>query len=264
MKQNFVIGYPLKQSLSPLLHNHIYSLLNLQMKLEAKEIKNLDILIDNIHEKNIQLTAVTLPFKEEIIKYLDWIHPTAQEAKAVNTVIRKANKLYGFNTDIDGIAFAFKNICLHSKKILVIGAGGAARALGLFLKKQNSEIYWYNRNPNKARKLIAEFTGNIVENLISVDNNFDIIINTTPIGMYPNISDTPLPNMNFNKSQIIFDMIYNPQMTKFLKCAEKQGCKIITGLEMFIGQALKQIELITGKHLVDDQNIIKEAYKILM
>lgn len=261
MKKNLVIGYPLQHSLSPILHNYIYKIIEEPAKLKPLEHTSISFLIDYIKNQNIKLTAVTLPFKEEIIKYLDWAEDTVEQVKACNTIIQKNNKLFGYNTDIDGISFALKNISLQDKKVLVLGAGGAARALGFVLQKHKSQIYWYNRTIEKAYKLADEFKGHILDKIC--ENSFDIIINTTPIGMHPHQSRSPLPDFEFNENHIVFDMIYNPQYTTLLKAAKCKKAIIISGLDMFIAQGLRQIELFTKRNLMDDKGIFERLYKIL-
>lgn len=239
-----VIGYPLTHTQSPILHQAIYHELDIDAILLAQSHPSLAALIQSIKTLSIGLTAVTMPYKEQIIQYLDECSPEVTALKAVNTVIQRDGKLYGHNTDINGIEFALRNIDVVNKQVLVLGAGGAARAMGYFLKKQRAHILWMNRTKEKALTLAKEFGGRVLDD---VSDHLDIIVNTTPIGLHPNNQASPLPNYQFNAHQIVFDMIYHPVHTTFLKQAAKQQATIISGLDMFIGQGLKQIELLTGK-----------------
>ena len=126
--------------------------------------------------------------------------------QAANTLIQRDGKLHGYNTDIDGIAFALRNIVVRNKRAVVIGAGGAARAMGYFLKKNKAKLLWMNRTKKKAIALAKEFGGDVIchDELNEID--IDIIINTTPIGMYPNVDVSPLPDNTFSKHQVVFDM----------------------------------------------------------
>lgn len=259
---NLVIGFPLSHSQSPLLHNTVYQHAGINSVMLAKPHAELKALIQAIKTLLVELTAVTMPFKDEIFPYLDECSSEVKILKTANTIIQRNGKLHGYNTDIDGIAFAFSNIALSGKQVLVIGAGGAARAMGYFLKINKTKIIWMNRDAKKAESLAEEFGGDVIVydklNKISPD----IIINTTPVGLYPQVEESPLPHFIFHEKQIVFDMIYNPVLTKLLKQAQQNHAKIISGLDMFIGQGLKQIELLTGNKL-DNSALMDKLKKLL-
>jgi shikimate dehydrogenase len=244
---NMVIGYPLTHSQSPFLHQTIYKELEIDKVLLAQPHRSLKAVIQTIKTLSIELTAVTLPYKEQVIQYLDVCSSEVQVLKAANTIIQREGKLYGYNTDIEGIAFALRKVTVKNKKVLVIGAGGAARAIGYFLKKHHAYIFWLNRTKEKAVILANEFGNEVIVQDDYIKQSFDIVINTTSIGLYPDVHKSPLPCMTFHDKQVVFDMIYNPMKTAFLKQAEKNRATVISGLDMFIGQGLKQIELLTSK-----------------
>lgn len=262
-KANRVIGYPLIHSQSPLLHNTVYEGMGINAMMIANAHSELSALIQSIKTLSIELTAVTMPFKELVLQYLDDCSSEVKILKTANTIIQRDGQLYGYNTDVDGIAFAFSSVDLHEKRVLVIGAGGAARAMGYFLKISKAKIIWMNRTPNKAMALADEFGGEVIFYDNVSDVGLDIIINTTPVGLYPNGGQSPLPHYVFNEKQIVFDMVYNPAITALLKQAQKAQAKIISGLDMFIGQGVKQIELLTGRK-IDDPLLINELKKILL
>lgn len=251
---NMVIGYPLSHSKSPLLHQAIYRELGIDAVLLAKAHESLEALIQVIKTLSVGLTAVTLPYKEQVLQYLDEPSSEVMALKAANTIIQRNGKLYGYNTDVHGIAFALRDIDVKNKKTLVIGAGGAARAMGYFLQRQQATIFWMNRTKEKADLLANTFGGNVITDN-GLDKDFDIIVNTTSLGLYPNTHETPLAHNIFHAKQTVFDMVYNPVKTTFLKQAEAKQATLISGLDMFIGQGLKQVELLTGKtypsHLID-------------
>ena len=259
---NIVIGYPLSHSQSPLLHNTVYQHVGMNSIMLAQPHLELNPLIQAIKTLSVELTAVTMPFKEEIFQYLDDCSPEVNILKTANTLIQRNGQLHGYNTDIAGIAFAFSDIDLREKQVLVMGAGGAARALGYFLKINKAKIVWMNRNPPKAATLAEKFGGDVIfsEKLNNISP--DIIINTTPVGLYPRVDESLLPHYIFNKKQIVFDMVYNPVLTQLLKQAKKYQAKILSGLDMFIGQGLKQIELLTGNKL-DDPLLVDKLKKLL-
>lgn len=240
---NLVIGYPLHHTLSPLLHNEIYQKLNFNTVLLAAAHENLTALIEASKTLKVGLIAVTMPFKKAILAYLDEISEEVKTLGAANTIIIKENKLSGYNTDVNGIMYAFRNIQLKNKKVLILGAGGAARAAAYVLKKAESEIYWYNRTTAHLTEVMHLFKGHALSFNQLAEETFDIIINTTPVGMYPDINDSPIPASLLHEELVVFDMVYNPRKTELLKQADQKGAIIISGLEMFVAQALKQIEL---------------------
>lgn len=246
---NMVIGNPLEHSQSPVLHEAIYKLLDINAVLLAKRHSQLKSLIQAIKILSVELIAVTLPFKEKVLKYIDQCSPEVIALKAANTLIQRNGTLYGFNTDVDGIEFALRDISLQNKNVLVIGAGGAARAMGYVLQNNNARIFWINRTRRKSIILANEFSGAVISNAKLNTLCVDIIINTTPVDLSPHNTISPLSEYTFGAHHVVFDMNYNPLMTNLLIRAKKSKAHIISGLDMFIGQGLKQIELFTGKRI---------------
>ncbi|HEV2614648.1 MAG TPA: shikimate dehydrogenase [Gammaproteobacteria bacterium] len=242
---NLVIGYPLSHTRSPQLHKEIYRLKECNAVLLARPTtpEELSTTVEMIRHFPVKLTAVTLPHKEAVLKLVDEQSEEVKALGAANTIINHNNKLTAYNTDINGIEHALRNIDLKNKTALILGAGGAARAAAYVLKKNKVNILYLNRTLNRAEILSKHFGGKVIHKADLVDLDIDIIINATSIGMHPNIDTSPLPDYKFNKSQIIFDMVYNPIDTLLLQKAKADGATIISGEEMFLGQALKQIEL---------------------
>lgn len=252
---NRVIGYPLDHTQSPLLHNTVYHLLNCNTVMLAHATKCLSSTMQALKTLSTGLIAVTMPFKEDILLYLDHMSEAVKELKAANTVICRNGKLYGFNTDIDGIAYALRHVCLSNKNVLIIGAGGASHAAAYYLKKNAANLLWLNRTPSHALSSIKIFGGSLVDINHIKSLPIDVIINTTPLGMFPHINNSPLPHYPFRSDQIIFDMVYNPIDTLLLKNAKSHGATCISGLDMFIGQGLKQIELWLNKSIITSKMI---------
>jgi shikimate dehydrogenase len=246
---NAVIGYPLTQTQSPTLHNAIYDALNINSLLMAFPHPDINALIAAIKTFNVALTAVTMPHKETVLPHLHHLSETVTALKAANTIIQRDGELWGYNTDVDGIEHAFRHITLTQKNTLIIGAGGAARAMAYVLKKHQAHIYWLNRTPDKTHELIEIFGGQTINHDTLNDLTVDIIINTTPVGMYPDIHHSPLPHKFLRHHQTVFDMIYNPLETQLLADAKKVGAKTISGIEMFIAQGIQQISLWQGENL---------------
>jgi len=244
---NAVTGFPLSHTWSPQLHSLIYKKVNVNAVMLAFPQRDIEAVIQCMRTLPIHMLAVTIPHKETVMKYLDVIEETAKEIGAVNTVINAKGKLYGYNTDILGIEEALKKTPIKAKNVLIIGAGGAARPLCLFLKQYGAKIFCYNRTVEKAEALMKEFGGNVITEKDLVKGKFDVIINATPIGMSPNINESPLPQNIFHEGQTVFDFIYNPLETKLLKDAKNAGATTISGVKMFIAQGLFQAQLWLGK-----------------
>ena len=246
---NAVIGYPLAHSQSHLLHNTVYQALNIHAVLLPLSNPALGPLIQDIKKRSIELTAVTMPFKQEILSYLDGCGPEVQTLKAANTIIQREGQLYGYNTDIDGIAYALRDTIVAGKNVLILGAGGAARAIGYFMQRNNARLFWLNRRQENGLKMVKNFGGKIITPEQAYRETVDIIVNATPVGMSPYVDGSPLPDYPFYSDQIVFDLVYSPLNTVLLREAQKFSAKIISGMDMFIGQGLKQIELWTGRKI---------------
>lgn len=253
---NLVIGYPLTHSQSPLLHQMLYQTLGLNAVLLAAPHFNLDSLIQTIKTLSVKLTAVTAPYKEEILEFADVCDPCVTALQAANTLLQIDGKLHAYNTDVDGIAFALHGMQLTQKRVLVIGAGGAARALGYYLQQKQADIYYLNRTVEKAAALATAFGGTVISEKSIATIKVDIIINTTP-------QTSPLSDYIFQEHQIVFDMVYNPYSTALLRRAKSFSAKIISGLEMFIGQGSRQVELLTGNK-IQIENIHEKLRKHLL
>ena len=240
MKKYLVIGNPIEHSLSPKLHNYWIKENNIEaiyekQKLEKNELKNL---IFKIKNRKIHGVNVTVPFKKEIIQFLDHLSPEAKKTQSVNTIYLNDNKVIGHNTDIDGFEHSIKNLELNleNKKILILGAGGVVPSIIFALNKMNvSEIIISNRTKDKAESLKFLF-----KNLKIIDwgdvTNFDVIINATSLGL--NKKDKI--NLDFSKvgkNKLFYDVIYNPKETNFLKIGKNLGNRTENGKLMFIYQA---------------------------
>jgi len=236
-KKFAVIGYPLAHSLSPFLHNAIFKKLRKNCRYSAVEIKpdELERKIEYL-KKTYSGFNVTIPHKIEFMKYLDQTDDEAKKMGAVNTVLVENGRLVGYNTDAPALREALRNPT--GKKILVLGAGGAARAAAFALSKENN-ILIYNRTKERAEELAKETGGKAVE-LSEAIRDCDILLNTTSVGMHPNIVESPANTkdlMNAKKNMVVCDIVYNPIKTKLLSLAEQLGYRTISGVEMFIRQA---------------------------
>ena len=256
-----VIGHPIEHSMSPVMHNAALNDLSLDYVYLAFDIhpKDLEKAILGYKKSNIKGFNVTIPHKEEIIQYLDELDPLSKQIGAVNTVKNEGGVLLGRNTDAFGAKQALLDarFKIEGKKALILGAGGAARAISFALSEEIDEIFISNRTEERAIKLAKELqdttkikaTGNDMseKTLRTLASSVDIIINTTPIGMYPKVDISPISKDLLNENLFIFDIIYNPLQTQLLKEAKEIGSKTLNGLDMFINQGALAFEWWTGK-----------------
>ena len=249
---NLVIGYPLTHTQSPPLHGIVYELLGINAVLLVAPHSELGSLVQAIKTLSVGYFCVTMPYKESILEYLDEISDEVKALKSANTIICREGKLLGYNSDIDGIAYALRHVSLANKNILLLGAGGGARAAAYVLKNNGANILWLNRTPHHAEALAKIFGGQIIDANQLDTLPVDVIINTTPVGMYPHTDQSPLKNYPFHAKQIIFDMIYNPIDTLLIQQAQSFGAQCISGINMFIAQGLRQIELWCGQNIACD------------
>lgn len=254
MKKFCVIGYPINHSKSPNLHNAGFREMNIDAEFTAIEVKpeDLDIWIKE-ELKNYEGVAVTIPHKETVRKYVDQESEAAQKIGAINTLYRKDGLIIGTNTDCLGALKAIQTELpeLTNKKALVLGAGGASRAIIFALQTAGVDISIWNRTEKKALKLAEEFKVNAVENLKFVNsNNFDLIVNATSVGLKE--WKSPISSDFFTAQQVVFDMVYDPLETKFLSEAQEKEALIVTGDKMLVFQAIEQFKIWHGIELEPD------------
>lgn len=242
-----VAGDPVAHSLSPAIMNAALRRENVNgvyLGLHAKTLKDLLACVRDIP---IHGLSITMPYKEVILKYLDNTDSHTTKIGACNTVVRAQDgKLYGFNTDAAGVVRPLEQrITIEQAKILVLGAGGAARAAVYGLKERGAEVYILNRSLGPAQKLAHSARARIMKRADLKKMAFDVIINATPVGM-GNTRESPL-NENEINARYVFDMIYDPAETRLMKLAKARGTEVIPGIEMFVHQAARQFEIWTGK-----------------
>ena len=243
-----VVGAPIAHSLSPAIMNAAFRRENVNAVYLGLHAKTLKDLLTCVREIPIHGISVTMPYKEAILPHLDNTDAHTTKIGACNTVVRAQDgKLYGFNTDAAGIVRPLERRLntLEGARILVIGAGGAARAAVFGLKERGSEVYILNRSAAPAKKLAHQARARIVKRPDLKKLAFDVIINATPVGM-GNLRESPLQEQEIN-ARYVFDMIYDPPETRFLKLAKERGAQAIPGIEMFVHQAARQFEIWTGK-----------------
>lgn len=257
-----IIGTPIKQSFSPKIHNQVFEFLGLNGLYIPFDVKEEDLkkTVEAMKTLNFRGFNVTMPHKQEIIKYIDDISQEARIIGAVNTVVNNQGKLMGYNTDGKGYVHSLKDegVEVNNKTFIIAGAGGAARSVAIQLALEGAKkIILLNRTietANSLAELITSNIGNITievntldkKNLMKAMEEANVLINSTPIGMYAMKEQSIIEDEEMLPSHLIVsDLIYNPAKTKLLQQAENRGCKAINGLGMLIGQAAIAFELWT-------------------
>ena len=255
-----LIGNPVEHSFSPQMHNAAFKALNLDYAYVAFDVNpaNLKTAVSGAKSLNIKGFNVTIPHKINVINYLNTLDDIAKLIGAVNTIDFK--NLKGYNTDGIGAIKAIEEIdSVKNKNIVIAGAGGASRAISFYLAKYGADkITILNRNIDKAKNLANDIlNSNLIEDIktdsISQINDYlndsDILINTTPVGMSPNINDKPIATAdNMHDDLIVFDAVYNPNETVLLKEAIKANAKPVYGIKMLLYQGAESFKIWTGQN----------------
>jgi shikimate dehydrogenase len=244
-----LIGDPVEHSLSPSIHNAGYQALRINYAYVSFQVSDIKRAIEGIRGLGIRGASVTIPHKTTALKYLDRIDPLAEEIGAVNTIVNDDDVLTGYTTDGDGALKALEEVTtLGGKKAVLIGSGGAASAIAVGLKARGVKLVVLNRTEEKARRLAkrvnAEGFGGL--NKLSEIPSADILINATPVGMWPKLGQSIIPRELLHNRLTVFDVVYNPRETRLLAEARERGCAVVYGYKMLLYQAVKQFELFTG------------------
>ncbi|WP_342477245.1 shikimate dehydrogenase [Paenibacillus sp. FSL H7-0350] len=253
-----VMGDPIAQSKSPLMHGAALQALGLSGAYVPLHITpdKLGDAVQAIRTLGFRGVNVTIPHKVAVMQYLDRLDSSAVDVGAVNTIVNDNGILTGFNTDGIGYVRSLMTEAvpdLTGTRILVIGAGGAARGIvSALLKEQPASVLIVNRNEERARQLADSFssrgslTGAGMDAVPGVLGSMDIVINTTSVGMYPHMKDMPIDPSGLHEGMIVSDLIYNPLHTRLLTESLKRGCSVHGGLGMFVYQGAYALEYWTG------------------
>lgn len=259
--QNYILlGNPVGHSLSPLMHNTALNALGVEGRYNAFCVYDLEAAIQGIRGMDIRGASVTIPFKSAVMEYLDDISEDALQIGAVNTIINDNGLLTGFNTDWLGLMATLKEATtIKGKKFVIIGAGGTARAATYGIIKEGGFPVIANRTVENGKRLALEFNCPYYSLSEVGKIEADCLINTTPAGMYPDIDKSPVHLSALAGYKYVMDVIYNPLKTRLLKDAELQGCRALSGLNMFVHQGAEQIKLWTTKE--PDRALMKKVVK---
>ena len=243
-----LFGNPVDQSLSPLMHNAALKEMGLPGHYVPLCVNHLPSAVQGLRGMDIRGVSVTIPFKSEIMEYLDDLDDEALRIGAVNTIVNDDGRLTGHNTDWRGLIHSLKEqVEMEGKTVVILGAGGTARAALYGIVRQGGHPVIVNRTEGKGRELAQDW-GCPYESLKNIGKiKADILINTTPVGMFPNTDEKPVEDGVLARFPWVVDVIYNPLKTSLLKAAETAGCRTLSGLDMFVYQGAEQIRLWTGQ-----------------
>jgi shikimate dehydrogenase len=257
-----IIGDPIGHTMSPAMHNAAFKSLGLNYVYVPFKVKSMELrkAIEGIRGLNLRGVNVTIPHKVAVVQLLDKLDPLAERIGAVNTIVNDEGILTGYNTDATGFLQTLhdRNIEPAEKKVLLLGAGGAARAIGHILTREKARVTILNRKQDLswAEDLAARLSRNYktevkaleltAENLKKAVNNAEILVNATSLGMSPEIDSTPVPAELLRADLTVFDVVYNPLQTRLLREAKAVGAQTIDGLEMLVRQGAVSFEIWTG------------------
>jgi len=254
-----IIGDPVEHSLSPVMHNAAFKKLGLNLVYVAFTVTSTELKTAVLGAKSLGLKGlnVTMPHKNAVMNYLDAVDSTAKSIGAVNTVLNNQGKLIGYNTDGSGamIALQENGVDPEEKKLVLLGAGGAAKAIAYQAAQDVEELVILNRTPEKAKKLaeaLKSFGAKVKAGTLSSKvleeelPTTDILVNATSVGMPPDVDISPVPSDLLHSDLSVMDIIYNPLETKLLKDAKSAGAKVVSGIEMLLYQGAVAFEIWTN------------------
>lgn len=251
-----LFGKPATHSLSPAMHNAAFEESGINALYLAFEPTGIQDAVHSMRTLPIYGASVTIPYKTEVMEYIDTIDPLARKIGAVNTLVNHDGSITGYNTDGQGALRALDEHAVETRgrHVLILGNGGAARAIAFTLLREGSRITIAGRNIENIRRLARDLRVHHPDveyiGLAGVTADFthsvDVIINTTPVGMTPDISSSPLDESVIHSENAIMDIVYRPQTTQLLHISKGKGCAVVPGVEMLFYQGIRQFELWTG------------------
>ena len=243
-----VIGDPIGHSLSPLMHNAAFAQRRMNAVFVPFLVRDLGDFLKSIKPLRISGLSVTIPHKQQILRYLDECDPLAAQIGAVNTLVCRAGKLHGYNTDHLGVLQSLgRRMKLEGARVLIYGVGGAGRTVAHAASRAGAQVFFCARRPEAARAAARDFGAEALDRKDLRDLEFDAIVNATPIGMMPHEDASPLDAAEL-RANLVFDLIYRPMRTRLLRLAERRGIPTLSGVEMFVAQGVAQWELWTGEN----------------
>lgn len=253
-----VIADPIGHSLSPLIHNAAFEQLGMNKVYLPIRVPREDLaaFLDEAAEWDIRGLSVTIPHKEAVIEKLTQVDAAVQGIGATNTVVFEGKERRGYNTDYQAALSSLEEAMGHQegqpsplagKTALILGAGGVGRAIAYGLVHRGAKVVFSDGDPQRAAELAGHFRAHSIAWSLRHTVAADVILNGTPIGMHPNVDDTPYEEASLRRSMVVFDAVYNPENTLLIKQARAKGCTVVTGVDMFVRQACMQFKYFTGQ-----------------
>jgi len=242
-----VFGNPVGHSLSPIMHTAAFAATGFDGVYVAVPVPDIRAAVAGLRALGFRGASITLPHKESVLDCLDDVEDTARRIKAVNTIVNVNGRLQGYNTDCSGAIRALKDkTALTDRAVAILGAGGAARAVAFGILAEGGRVTIFNRGAERGKKLADELKTEFRPLSDFKAEHYEIMVNTTSVGMAPRVDDTPVPVEKLNPGLMVMDVVYNPLKTRLLREAACAGCITIDGLSMFVHQGARQFELWTG------------------
>ncbi len=260
-----LLGEKLGHSVSPEIHHKVFEILNMEGAYKKFEVdkENLNKVADSIRTLKIKGMNVTIPYKQDIMPYLDYVSDEAKKINAVNTILLKDNKLYGYNSDYYGFGTILdrNGVNLKNKVAMVLGTGGASKAVVTYLLDHEvCNVYLVSRKKTDIKSYEDDRVKYVTyEEIKHIEG--DVLVNATPVGMYPKVQDSPVDEEVIKNFHVLVDIIYNPRKTKFLQIGESLNKKICGGLEMLVGQAIKSEEI--WQDMKIDSSVFEAVYSYI-
>ena len=258
-----LIGDPVEHSMSPVMHNTAFREIGIDYVYVPFRVKQEELgeAIEGMRALNIRGLNVTIPHKVAVLQFLDELDPLAEKIGAVNTIVNDDGVLTGYNTDASGFLQALleRGIEPEGKNIVILGAGGASRAISFILADRGAQLVILNRlleldwAKDLASRISQLFTKEVEalelkkENLVRALEKADILVNATSVGMSPNVDQTPVSSDLLRPDLVVFDIVYNPIQTRLLREAETVGAETIGGIDMLVWQGVLAFEKWTGQ-----------------
>ncbi|MFO7607455.1 MAG: shikimate dehydrogenase [Desulfurivibrionaceae bacterium] len=243
-----IMGWPVAHSLSPAIQNRAFRELGLNKVYVPFPAEDVEAALDGFRALNIRGVSVTIPHKQAVIPFLDSIDPVAARIGAVNTLVIKDGRIDGSNTDWQGANRALAEVVeLAGTKVVLLGAGGSARALGFGLLEAGAEVVIASRTPVSGLALAADLDCTWMPLAEVAGLQADVLVNATSVGMAPAPENTPVPAEILAGYRVVMDIVYSPLETRLLREAAGAGCRVVNGLAMLLYQGAAQFELWTGR-----------------
>ncbi len=243
-----LFGDPVAHSLGPVMHNAAFEKAEINGVYLAFKVPRIEDAMISMKALGIAGASITIPHKETVIPLLDGIDPLARGMGAVNTIVNRDGMLFGHNTDCMGAVDPLEKVCdLNGRRVVILGAGGAARAVAFGVKQRGAIPLIVNRSQARGRALADELGAEFIPKADIAFVDPDIIVNATSLGMAPDSDAIPIDPEILKPAMVVMDIVYTPVKTALIKAAVERGCIVIDGMAMFVNQGALQFELFTGR-----------------